>query len=197
MSAVGEALRALSAAFAELEAPWFLFGAHAVSARGAPRATQDLDVTVECASPLRDRLAQVLLRNGFSHRFPEIADELLRRGAVLPLVHTPTSMDVDVVFSGSGLEQLVLSRSELMEIDGVRVPVASATDLVVMKLIAGRGKDLEDARTLIAAGDVSLPEVEDLLTQMEEALGVSDLLPRLLNARSESRSTRGRVLGRT
>jgi hypothetical protein len=64
-------------------------------------------------------------------------------------------------------------------VDGVAVPVAHATDLVVMKLLAGRGKDLDDARSLIASGDVDVTEVRDLLEQLEEALGQSDLIPAL------------------
>ena len=61
-------------------------------------------------------------------------------------------------------------------------PVAQATDLAVMKVLAGRGKDLDDLRSLLASGDVDLAEVRDILGQLEEALGQSDLLPRLDDA---------------
>ena len=59
------------------------------------------------------------------------------------------------------------------------MPVAHATDLVVMKVLAGRGKDLEDLRSLLASGDVDLDQARDLLEQLERALGQSDLLPLL------------------
>ena len=51
-----------------------------------------------------------------------------------------------------------------------------------MKVLAGRGKDLDDVRALLASGDVDLKEARDLLRQLEEALGQSDLLPRLEEA---------------
>jgi hypothetical protein len=54
--------------------------------------------------------------------------------------------------------------------------VAQATDLVVMKVLAGRGKDLDDIRSLLAAGDVDIDEARDLLGQLEAALGQSDLV---------------------
>jgi hypothetical protein len=38
--------------------------------------------------------------------------------------------------------------------DTLGVLVAHATDLVVMKVLAGRGKDLDDLRSLLASGDV-------------------------------------------
>ena len=46
MSAVGDVLAILSAVFDEHGLGWYVFGAQAVAARGAPRATQDVDATV-------------------------------------------------------------------------------------------------------------------------------------------------------
>ena len=121
---------------------------------------------------------------GLHHRYPELADELLESGAVLPLLHT-SGMEVDLVLAGSGLEALALSRAERMLLDGISVPVAQATDLVVMKVLAGRGKDLDDVRALLASEDVDVAEARDLLGQLEQALDQSDLLPRLDDALRE------------
>ena len=62
-------------------------------------------------------------------------------------------MEVDLVIAGSGFEAIALGRATRMAIDGVEVPVAHATDLVVMKALAGRGKDLDDLRSLLAGGE--------------------------------------------
>ena len=119
------------------------------------------------------------------HRYPDLADELVAGGAVLPLTHA-SGMEVDLVLAGSGLETLALTRATRVAIDGVVVPVAHATDLAVMKVLAGRGKDLDDLRSLLAAGEVDLEEARDLLGQLEQALDQSDLLPRLEQAIAES-----------
>ncbi len=148
MSALGEALRTLASVLEQQGVEWFVFGAQAVTVRGAPRATQDLDVTV---SVERERLASLvaaLEAKGLRHRYPEIADELLASGSVLPMSHT-SGMEIDLVLAGSGLEALALQRATRVAIDGVEVPVAHATDLVVMKVLAGRGKDLDDVRALL------------------------------------------------
>lgn len=181
MSALADTLEALATVFDERGLPWFVFGAQAVAVRGAPRATQDVDVTIEVS---RDRLPELMTALGsvgIRHRYPEIADELLASGAVLPMSHA-SGMEVDLVLAGSGLEAIAMARANRVNVDGVEVPVAHATDLVVMKVLAGRGKDLDDVRAILASGDVDLNEARDLLGQLEEALGQSDLLARLDDA---------------
>lgn len=175
MSALVDTLEALAGVLDERGIDWYLFGAQAVAIRGAPRATQDIDITVFVA---RDDLADLLnaLRAAaLAARYPEQLDELLVAGSVVPLVHD-SGMEVDLVLAGSGLETLALQRAERVPVQGTSIPVAHATDLVVMKVLAGRGKDLEDVRALLACGDVDVDEATDLLRQLEEALGQSDLV---------------------
>lgn len=184
MSAVAETLRALAKVLDGRQVRWFVFGAQAVAVRGAPRATQDIDITVEVLRSDLGELVSALNRAGLRHRYPDIADQLLAEGSVLPLSHA-SGMEVDLVIAGSGLEGLALQGATRLAIDGVVVPVASATHLVVMKALAGRGKDLDDMRALLASGDVDVDEARDLLGQLEEALDQSDLLDRLQAALAE------------
>lgn len=178
MSALGDTLAALARVFDARGIGWYVFGAQAVAIRGAPRATQDVDITVEVARDNLTDLLAALRSGGFELRYPEQLDELLAAGAVIPLTHA-SSMEVDMVVAGSGLEALALQRAERIEVEGTQVPIAHATDLVVMKILAGRGKDLDDVRALLAGGDVNVREARDLLSQLEDALGQSDLVPAL------------------
>ena len=181
MSAVADTLRVLARVLDGQGLPWFVFGAQAVAVRGAPRATQDIDVTVEVERRYLRALVEALESEGLRHRYPDLSEELLAKGAVLPLSH-PSGMEVDLVLAGSGFETAALDRVTRVAIDGVEVPVVHATDLSVMKVLAGRGKDLDDLRSLLASGDVDLAAARNLLGQFEEALGQSDLLPRLEEA---------------
>ena len=178
MSELADTLASLSRVLDGRSLPWFVFGAQAVAVRGAPRATQDVDITVQVDRGDLGPLVLALQEEGLRHRYPEIAEELVESGAVLPLVH-PSGMEVDLVVAGSGLEAVVLAGATPASIDGVLVPVAHATHLVVMKLLAGRGKDLDDVRALLASEDVDLAEATELLRQLEQALGQSDLLRNL------------------
>lgn len=58
------------------------------------------------------------------------------------------------------------------------VPLASAEDLVIMKILAGRPKDVEDMRAIVAAyrDGLDIDHIERTLTTLEEALGQSDRL---------------------
>ena len=178
MSALADTLRSLADVLDARCLRWFVFGAQAVAVRGAPRATQDVDITVEVQRGELPGLLDAMAERGLTHRYPDLADELLARGAVLPLRHR-SGMEVDLVVAGSGLETLALSRATRVSMAGVVVPVAHATDLVVMKILAGRGKDLDDVEGLLAGGDVAVEEARAVLRQLEEALGQSDLLPLL------------------
>ena len=186
MSALAETLTSLAAVLDGRSGSWFVFGAQAVAVRGAPRATLDVDVTVEVQRDELPELLAELASAGITHRFPELAEELLARSAVVPLQHG-SGMEVDLVVAGSGLEALAMERATRVPIAGVLVPVAHATDLVVMKVLAGRGKDLDDVRSLLASGDVDVDEARDLLAQLEEALGRSDLVSQLERAVDELR----------
>jgi len=173
MSALRDCLTALVGGLAGYD--WFVFGAQAVSIRGVPRTTQDVDVTCIVAHEQLDGLVAAMLQAGFAHRYPELAAELLESGAVLPLVHNG-GFEVDLVIGRSGLEMQALSRASAEELAGVVVPVASSTDLVVMKILAGRRKDIEDAAGLLGSGDVDEALAHNLLAQLDEALGRSDLV---------------------
>ena len=85
-----------------------------------------------------------------------------------------------MVLAGPGLELDFLARARVLDVDGVRVPVASPEDVVVMKLLAGRPKDTEDAGAILAAHpDLDLGLVRRQLRGLEHALDRSDLLPLL------------------
>lgn len=156
---------------------WYVFGAQAVAVRGVARATQDVDVTLS-AVPDVDRLLVSLHANGFRHRFPDIAAELLRDGAVLPMVHAG-GMEADLVLGGTEIEELAAARATLERVDGARVPVAAAVDLVISKLIAGRPRDLEDVRGVLAVNPVDMDEVRAVLEALDRALGTTEFSARL------------------
>jgi predicted nucleotidyltransferase len=68
-----------------------------------------------------------------------------------------------------------------IDVGGIEVPVATAEDLVVMKILAGRPKDLEDVVAILLARrqELRLEQVRETLALVESALDQSDLLPLL------------------
>lgn len=62
------------------------------------------------------------------------------------------STQVDVVVGKWKWEQQVVERSERMNAFGESVPVATSSDLILLKLAAGGYKDLVDAASLLSLG---------------------------------------------
>lgn len=176
-SAVAEALAALNGACSEVSVGWYLFGAQAALLYGAARLTADIDVTVDAGSLPTEDLVAALRRHGVE---PRIVDpSFIKNTRVLPVVHTPTHLPIDVVLGGPGLEQLFLSRASRRDVAGALIPVAAAEDLIVMKILAGRDKDLDDVRAILAAtGDeLDVGQARETLRLLEQALDQGDLLP--------------------
>ncbi len=193
-SPFADVLSALSGAFGKARVRWYLFGAQAAILYGAARLTADVDVTVALGVTSPQRLVRGLVDAGFTERVPD--EEFVARTRVLPVVHGASGIPVDIVLAGPGLEELFLDRARPIDVDGVSIPVARAEDIVVMKLIAGRPKDLDDIAAVLAAHprDLDLTLVKDTVRMVEEALGQSDLSPlfdrALASARRASRGPR-------
>lgn len=175
---------------------WYVFGAQAVAAYGRPRLTADVDVTVEPTGAGAGEVLATLDAHGFVPRFA-LSAEHLREARLLPMVHVSSGFPLDLVLAAPGLDEEFLSRARPVDLGGVEVPVVSVGDLVVMKVLAGRRKDLEDVRGVLAVqGDrVDLGHVRDLLGALEAATGERKLLARLerlVRAASGSGRKRGR-----
>lgn len=179
-SPVAELLRELASVFGGAGVRWYLFGAQAAILHGAARLSADVDVTVDLPEGSLSRLLATLAARGFSARIAN-PEAFAQRTRVVPLVHGASGMPVDLVLAGPGLEERFFARIETFDVEGVRVPVASAEDMVVMKILAGREKDRSDAAAILAARvkDLDLAYVRSTLRALEEALDRRDLLDAL------------------
>ena len=180
---VAEVLADLARALRGLQVRWYVFGAQALVLRGYPRATADLDVTVLLGAMPTSRLVAALRKRGFS---PSVRDSaFVAATRVLPVIHKPTGFPVDIVLGGPGLEELFASAAEKVRIGRLQIPVPTATHLVVMKVLAGRPKDIEDAVALLAtqASRIDAEELDELTKALAAALAEDDILVHLREAR--------------
>lgn len=187
-SPVADLLADLAAAFAAVNVDWFLFGAQAAIAYGVGRLTADVDVTARVPEGVPNaRLSDALGQRGFDSRFENPA--IPEQGRVLPFVHRATSLPVDIVLAGPGLEDEFFARTRVHDFDGVLVPIVDVSDLIVMKVLADRPKDVEDVVTLlqVQTANIDLARVRRTLQMLESALGQSDLIPALDRAIADAR----------
>jgi len=193
-SPLGELLGALARVFERLAVRWYVFGAQAAIVHGAARLTGDVDVTVELGGLAPSALVAALQEAGFAPRAADL-DGFVERTRVVPLVHVGSAMPVDIVLAGPGLEELFLQRARQHIVEGVAIPVACPEDIVAMKILAGRPKDLDDVVAILAgcqgaAGDdaIRIAMIRDTLGLLEQALAQSDLIPAFEQAQARARA---------
>lgn len=159
---------------------WFLFGAQAAILHGVARLSADVDVTVDLGRRSTAELVSALAEAGFDLRVADIAG-FVEATRVLPLVHRASRIPVDVVLAGPGLEEQFFDGVEERVIGNARVPVVCAEDLVAMKVLAGRPRDLDDVVAIVhvRGHDLDLERIRTTLSLLEKALARRDLLSEL------------------
>jgi hypothetical protein len=186
-----EVYAALRKALEPLGLGWYVFGAQAAILYGAARFTEDIDVTVEIGTLGTAELVSALVSAGF---IPRIGDpDFIAQTRVVPVLHSATRTPLDIVLAGPGIETLFFDRIRRIQVGGELVPVASPEDLVVMKVLAGRPKDLEDVVAVLAAQDqFDEKRTRWLIELLEQALDQSDLMPVFEKCLTRAARIRGR-----
>ncbi|MCI0652648.1 MAG: nucleotidyltransferase [Planctomycetes bacterium] len=127
--------------------PYMVIGGQAVLVHGEARLTRDIDITVG----LETSRIQELLRSisGLGLRSLVDAEVFARDTMVLPCEDLESRIRVDFVFATSKYEREALARAISKDIGNTKVRFATAEDLVVHKIVAGRPRDLDDARSIV------------------------------------------------
>ncbi len=147
---------------------WAMIGGLAVSLRGEPRTTKDLDVAIAVTG---NRQAESIVRDFTSrgYRLDAVREHLALRRLVsvglVAAVPETRGIVVDLMFASSGIEEEVVAASDLLEVfPGVALPVATTAHLLALKTLAGRPKDISDFITLRQhASDRDLLEAREAL----------------------------------
>jgi hypothetical protein len=165
-----------------------LIGGLAVSLRGQPRLTADVDMVILADVQRSLALVRGLEATSFKPLFDDVA-EVVERAYILPLRHRSTNVKVDLALGVSGFERQVLARAERLVLAGTSIAVATAEDLLIMKILAGRPQDDQDVEGLMIAQGRNLDwsYCLNLAEQLGQALG-QDLATRVSSLRVKSGS---------
>jgi predicted nucleotidyltransferase len=175
MTPLESAVAEVAGVLESLSVPYMLIGGLAVSIWGEPRATLDADWLVWVPpESLRERVASLV---SVLPAMPEDPLAFVRQTRVLP-VRTSRHVRSDIVFGTLPWEQQAIARAQPTQIAGRKVPLVSVEDLILMKLISEREKDLEDGRRLMRRFATRLDRalLEPQMRELAEALGRDDIL---------------------
>lgn len=121
-----------------------LIGGQAVLVHGRPRLTEDIDVTLGVGPTHLPEVRSACEALGLEI-LPGDPESFVRDTFVLPTRDPHSAIRVDFVFSTTAYERQAIERALSVTIAEVAVPFATAEDLVIHKLFAGRATDWEDA----------------------------------------------------
>lgn len=127
--------------------PYMVIGGHAAILYGEPRLTRDIDITVELGPDRLEDLLEVVREAGLVPA--QGAEELARRNYVLPCSDPATYLDVDIILAVSAYEQEAMARTRTVVVGGAGVRFAAPEDVLIHKIVAGRPRDIEDARAIL------------------------------------------------
>jgi len=177
MTAQEDALSRLAAFLDRARVPYMVIGGIANIVWGEPRATLDIDVTVLVEAG--GMAAFIDLARAEYRVLVEHPLEFIRDTRVLP-VEDRTGVRVDLVFGLLPFEEEAVRRAVGVEIAGRSVRVCTAEDLILMKIISDRPRDVADARAIAERRRESLDRdyLEPRIVEMARLLERDDILTR-------------------
>ncbi len=155
--------------------PFVLIGGMAVSLAGRPRVTQDIDVL---ASVNEEGWADFVASGGRHGFLPRIADPVAfaHDTRVLPLRHETSGIDVDIVLAGMPFEEDIVANGHPVTVGDGQVRLPRTEDLIIMKAVARRPKDIADIEGLIDMADrIDWDYVSHWTLQFAEALETPEI----------------------
>lgn len=128
--------------------PYAVIGGYAVAAWGEVRATRDIELLCR---PTDLEAVQAALRGAhldFEHRVGDLSDPIAH---VIRVRVEPAGepYEVDLIAGIEGAPPGIFERLRMVRVDDLEIPVASPEDVIILKLLGGSARDLEDARSVL------------------------------------------------
>ncbi len=141
-------LAKIANALDRLRIGYMVIGGQAVLLYGEPRLTKDIDITLGVGV---EGLTQITdLVHGLSLKvLVDNPEAFVHKTMVLPVIEDATGIRVDFIFSHSPYEQQAITRTRAVRFGATAVNFASLEDVVIHKIIAGRGRDIDDVKAIL------------------------------------------------
>jgi Nucleotidyl transferase of unknown function (DUF2204) len=149
-------------------------GGLAVVLHGYNRYTRDVDALVWNLDERLDELVQLLQGQGFNLATPD--QTTIARSARILHVRAEDGTQVDIFLGYLPFEREAIEQAVTMSLGIGEGRVVSAEDLIIMKLIASRRRDVEDAARLIEIyPDLDFSRIRRIVLEYAEALQNPDI----------------------
>jgi len=152
-----------------------IIGGIASSLLGKPRLTADLDVLLLLSIQNIPEVLRTAERVGIYPRI-ENAEQFATEHRVLLLSHRESSTNIDISLGMLPFEEEVVERSQQVVIGRVKMQLPAPEDLIIMKAVAHRPKDMLDIQGVAEANPhLDRLRIEFWVRQFAEALDMPEL----------------------
>jgi hypothetical protein len=163
--------------------PCAVIGGAAMVLRVRARPTRDVDIVMTAGREDLEALLKLARDASWTYADDQQTRELAEEGLVQ--LYRPgdrrLSFSVDLIFVDGPFLERVVARATQVSVGSTTLPVATVEDLLLLKLEAGRGIDLDDAIAIKDAFEKTLDRA--YLEEQARALGVQGSLDNLLGPR--------------
>lgn len=125
-----------------------IIGGVAVGLLGKPRFTADIDAVFLLSIQDVPQFLDLARSEGIVPR-EENAEVRARKNRVLLLRHFPTNTDIDISLGIMPFEEEMVKRGSIKSFANLSVRLPTPEDLIIMKAVAHRLKDLDDIRSIV------------------------------------------------
>lgn len=145
-----DALEALQECLRRADRRAIVIGGLAASLLGRPRLTRDIDALADVADDDLDLIIESAAATGIEPRIHD-AKGFAVRSRVLLLRHRASQIDIDMVMATLPFEQDAVTSGQYRALGSLEIRLPRVEDLLIMKAIAHRPRDLADIEGLLLA----------------------------------------------
>ncbi len=170
-----EPLSAVQRLLRQFENQGVIIGGIAASLLGQPRFTADLDAVILLSTDDLPKLIEIAAREGMVERIVD-AEAFARKNRVLLLRHEKSGTKIDISLGILPFEAEMVARGQEVSVGNLQLRLPTPEDLIIMKAVAHRPKDLADIQA-IAASHLNLDKgrIQFWVEQFGEALDLPEL----------------------
>ncbi|MBL7161100.1 MAG: nucleotidyltransferase [Anaerolineales bacterium] len=168
-------LAALQRLLNRYEGKGIIIGGIAASLLGTPRLTADVDALVLLSIEELPELLDAARAEGLIERISD-PQTFARQRRVVLLRHDESGIGIDISLGTLPFEQEMIARSIVVQLEGLKIRLPTPEDLIILKAVAHRPKDLLDIQGVIQSHpDLNRERIQDWVTQFAQLLEMPEL----------------------
>lgn len=142
------ALRDLVAWFEIQKVKGIIVGGVAASLLGRPRVTHDVDALIFIEREKWEDFIESGKKFGFLPRIPKVLN-FAQLNRVFLMRHEQSGLDIDISIGALPFEEEAIKRKKSVDLSGVKIPLPTPEDLIIMKAVAHRPRDMADIESIL------------------------------------------------